>query len=129
MSHQPFISGNTNAEIVNELNYERTVATALTAHAGGTQAAALALTARYNRVDTVGSAADSVLLIAATQLGQRQHVKNNAGVNALQMFGAGTDTINAVATATGVALAAGKSVEVICTKIAPAGNWDTIPGA
>ena len=97
-------------------------ANALTAHAGGGQASALALTANVNRVTTVATAADSVKLIPAT-VGAVQIVFNKAASNALQVFGAGTDTINGVATGTGVSLTAGKGALYAC---AVAGAWDQI---
>lgn len=101
---------------------------AITAHAGGTQAAALALSATksVHNVTVVGSAADSVKLPAATGSGDIHWVKNSAAANSLQLYGAGTDTIDAVATATGVAVAAGKSR--ICVDTA-AGLWQSILGA
>lgn len=77
-----------------------TVSNNLTAHSGGTQAAALALVSSLNRVTTVAAAADSVKLPASVA-GLTITVINN-GANVMQVFGAGTDTINGVATATGV---------------------------
>jgi hypothetical protein len=84
------------------------IETGLTAHAGGTQAAALALspTVFVHQVNTVGTAADSVRLPVSVA-GQTHIVINNAAANSMQVFGAGTDTINNIATATGVAQAAG----------------------
>lgn len=84
------------------------VVTGITAHSGGGQASATALTGFFNRVDTVAVAADSVALPAPTFVGQEVVVVNNAATNSMQVFGSGTDTINGVATATGVAQAAGK---------------------
>ena len=84
-----------------------TAANTLTATAGGTQAAALALTSSLNRVTVVATAADSVRLPAMVA-GQMVVVINSHASNSMQVFGAGTATINGVATATGVALAAGK---------------------
>lgn len=102
--------------------------TGLTAAAGGTQAAALALAAAktVHNIATVGSAADSVKLPLATGSGQMHWVKNSAAANSLQLYGSGTDTIDAVATATGVAVAAGKSR--ICYDMA-AGLWVSLLGA
>ena len=82
----------------------------ITAHAGGTQAAALALdaTKTIHIVTTVATAADSIKLPLATGSGV-QHLIHNSSSTSLQLFGDGTDTINAVATATGVAIAGGKS--------------------
>jgi hypothetical protein len=103
----------------------------LTAHAGGTQAAALALSATksFHEVTTVGSAADSVSLPLCTGSGKIHWVKNSAAANSMQVFGAGTDTIDQVATATGVAVAAGKSRAFIDTATAPAGRWESLLGA
>jgi hypothetical protein len=86
---------------------ELSVSNTLTAHAGGTQAAALALTSSINRVTIVATAADSVRL-PTMAAGQMVVVINSDSTDSLQVFGASTATINDVATATGVALAAGK---------------------
>lgn len=96
------------------------VSDALTAHSGGTQAAALALTSKFNVVATVAAVADSVKLPPAL-VGLAITVVNN-GANPMQVFGAGTDTINSVATATGIAQAAGTVVAYRCNV---AGNWLT----
>ena len=100
----------------------------ITAAAGGTQAGALALSASktIHNVTTVASAADSVKLPLATGSGLMHWVKNSAAANSMQLFGAGTDTIDGVATATGVAVAAGKSR--ICVDIA-AGKYVSLLGA
>lgn len=93
----------------------------LTAHAGGTQAAALLLTSQFNTVTTVGTAADSLKLpvTSAATVGYFVIVQN-ATATSLQVFGSGTDTINAVATATGVAVAGNKFAIFWCTG---AGTW------
>lgn len=96
----------------------------ITAHAGGTQAAALALVSVVNRVTVVGTAADSVKLPPSTP-GMSILIINDAAANALQVFGAGTDTIDGVATATGVALTAAKRAWFIC---ATAGAWQSLTG-
>jgi hypothetical protein len=75
--------------------------TGITAFAGGGQTNAVLLTAQYNRIDTVATAADSVKLPPPTYIGQEVEVMNNAAANSMQVFGSGTDTINGVATATG----------------------------
>jgi hypothetical protein len=92
---------------------------AITAFVGGGQASARALTKTVNRISTVASAADSVKLPAATA-GLVVVVVNGAAANSMQVFGAGTDTINDVATATGVAQAAGKTAVYACPV---AGKW------
>jgi hypothetical protein len=100
---------------------------ALTAFAGGGKASALALdaTKTVHRVTTVGTAADSVLMPPAT-VGAVHIVENAAAANAMQVFGAGTDTINLVATATGVSQAAGKTAIYVCIV---AGNWSRLLSA
>jgi hypothetical protein len=125
----PGTSGVTGVETVGgfvntgAVNAVGSVATGLTAHAAGGQASALALTASINRVDTVGTAADSVKLPAPSYVGQQVVVINNAASNSMQVFGAGTDTINAVATGTGVAHAAGKTAVYYATSIGTAASW------
>lgn len=100
----------------------------VTAHAGGTQAAAFALsaTASFHDVTVVGTAADSVKLPLATGSGNIHWVKNSAAANSLQLYGSGTDTIDGVATATGVAIAAGKARLLIDDG---AGTWESLLGA
>lgn len=104
------------------------VETALTAAAGGTQAGALALssTKSIHNVATVGTAADSVKLPLATGSGAIHFVKNSAAANSMQIFGSGTDTIDGVATATGVAIAAGKA-RLLCD--VASGEWVSLLGA
>lgn len=102
-------------------------ATSLTAHAGGTQAAALLLTSTVNGITTVGTAADSVALPLAIA-GTVVYIANTT-VTSAQVFGSGTDTINSVATATGVALAGGKNASFFCLSSAPAGAWRMILSA
>lgn len=100
---------------------------AITAYAGGGQTNATLLASGINSVDTVATAADSVKLPLAVA-GLEVFVVNTTA-NSLQVFGSGTDTINAVATATGVAQAAGKSALYVCTTSAPAGKWFRILSA
>lgn len=94
-------------------------ATSLTAFAGGGQASATALTKQINHVTTVATAADSVKLPVSVA-GLVVYVVNGAASNSMQVFGAGTDTINDVATGTGVAQAAGKAATYVCPV---AGKW------
>jgi hypothetical protein len=94
-------------------------ASGLTAHAGGMQTSALQLTAYYNNVTTVATAADSVKLPASVA-GLEVIVSNSAASNAMQVFGLGTDTINSVAAATGVSQPAGTTMRYVCYS---AGNW------
>ena len=94
----------------------------ITANAGGTQAAAFALDATklVHNVTVVGTAADSVILPAATGSGTVHIIKNSDVAESLQLFAALTETIDDVASATGVAIAAGKTRQVIDVE---AGNW------
>lgn len=100
----------------------------ITAHAGGTQADAFALSATksIHNVTVVGTDADSVKLPAATGSGVVHWIKNSDAAQSLQLFAADTETIDGVASATGVAIAAGKSR--ICVDFA-AGLWLSIYGA
>lgn len=93
-------------------------ADSLTAHAGGGQVGALPLLATVNRVSTVATAADSVIL-PASYAGNHIAVRND-GANALQAFGLGSDTINGVASGTGVAQAAGTTAIYLSPV---AGKW------
>lgn len=127
MATAKYTGGNTQRPIDLFLTNECTVEVGITAHAGGGQADAYQLTATANRIATVATAADSVKLPLA-EAGAKVYVRN-AGANSAQVFGAGTDTINGVATATGVALAAGKNGAYICVKSAPAGDWMLILSA
>lgn len=96
-----------------------TVADGITAHSGGTQAAAKALTASFNRVTTVAAQGDSVSLPPSVP--GLEITIDNRGANAMQVYGAGTDTINGIATATGVSHGVNQIVTYCCNA---AGNWD-----
>lgn len=109
---------------VENINAIRLMSTedAITAHAGGGKASARALTCRFNNITVVATAADSVLLPPG--LVGLEITIVNSGANSMQVFGAGTDTINGVATGTGVAQAAGATVVYRCNKLTGAAyNW------
>lgn len=72
----------------------------ITAFAGGGKTNATQLKGQTCRVTTVATSGDSVLLPAAIQ--GLELVLVNTGANPMQVFGQGTDTINSVATGTGV---------------------------
>ena len=99
-------------------------ANGLTATAGGTKAAALPLTAAVNRISVCATAADSVLLMPA-KLGLTILLIND-GAASMQVFGQGTDTIDEVATGTGVAVANGKRRILACYAD---GKWSSVLGA
>lgn len=94
-------------------------ADAITAHSGGGQANAVALTKQVNRISTVAAANDSVKLPPSAP-GLQIAVVNGAASNSMQVFGAGTDTINGAAAATGVAQGAGLTAIYVCPV---AGKW------
>ncbi len=104
--------------------------TAITATAGGTQALAQALSAlvSVHEVTVCATNADSVKLPAPSVVGELHLVINN-GAASLQVFGSGTDTINAVATATGVAVATIKRAWFIALTTGTAARWAMILGA
>lgn len=93
-------------------------ASGLTAHSGGTQAAALQLTTAINNVTTVAAAGDSVVL--PTSAAGMEITVTNSGANSMQVYGKGADTINGVTATVGVAQLPGQTVVY---KAAAAGNW------
>jgi len=97
-----------------------------TARAGGGRANATILNAAVNLIAVCATAADSVKLPPAVG-GQVMWIIN-AGSAASQMFAADgtTDTINGVAAATGVSLAAGKA-DVLMSPLP--GAWFSVTGA
>ena len=108
MSYTEYAGGNTAYPVDAWLTAEHTTNAAVASYAGGGQTNATALAATANIVTTVASANDSVKLPLA-QKGMKVLVHNGHASNSMQVFGSGVDTINGVATATGVAQAAGKS--------------------
>lgn len=103
--------------VIPGLVYE-SATTGITAHAGGGQSSAVALTTELNRVSTVATAGDSVALPASAA--GLTIIVENAGANPMQVYGAGTDTINGVATATGVSQIASSVVIYTCYAV---GTW------
>jgi len=96
----------------------------ITAHAGGGQGSATPLPAMINRVTTVATTADSVLLPASAPGMQIMVV--NAGANSMNVFPATGDAINALGANTAYAVAATKVVEFYCTN---AGQWHSLLSA
>ncbi len=94
----------------------------ITAHAGGGQSSATPLPAMINRVTTVATAADSVVLPPSAP-GLVIVVVNAAASNSMNVFPNGTDAINALAASTAFAVAAGKTCEFYCTN---AGQWHSL---
>lgn len=84
----------------------------ITAKAGGTKAAAIALDRSLNRISVCATANDSALLPKA--IGGSIVVVTNSGAATAALYGAGTDTINGAATATAYTVATGKTVLFVC---------------
>lgn len=95
----------------------------ITAHAGGGRSSASALQYGWNRVSVCATNADSVVLPAAVA-GASVLVIQDGAANA-QVFGAGSDTVDGVAGATGVVLSAAKRAWFYCTT---AGAWQSLTG-
>ena len=104
----------------------RSYVTNLTAHAGGTKAAALQLPAAVSfiEVTTVATDADSVLAPQASK--GSMFALFNAGAHTLDVYARGTDTINLLATATAYALTTGQTALFFC---ATDGSWAAIKTA
>jgi hypothetical protein len=102
----------------------RSTTDALTAHAGGGRSSATALPSAINRVTTVATGADSVVL--PTSVAGMQITVINGGANAMQVFAAGSDTINGTAGSTGVSQASGKTAIYSCPV---AGAWHSVLSA
>ena len=83
--------------------------TGITAHAGGGQGSATALTTVFNNVTTCTSAGDSVKLLTAAA-GTRQVVKNS-GATALAVFPNTSDSINSGSANASVTLQLGEELE------------------
>lgn len=105
----------------NVVNAFASASNALTAYAGGGQANATALPSAINRVTTVASAADSVKLPAATA-GLMVTVINAAATNAMNVFPATGEIINALSANTALSVAANKAITFYC---AVAGTWNS----
>lgn len=95
---------------------------AITAFATGGQANAVQLSSSYNRITTVGTAADSVKLPAAIA-GSRIVVFNKAAANSLNVFPSTGDKINALSVNAAYAMAATKGAMFLCVVT---GTWDTL---
>jgi len=89
----------------------------LVAKAGGGKAGATPLTAHVNTIATAATAADSVILPKGFA-GAEVWVIND-GAEAVQVFGLGNDTIDGVATGTGVSVAAASKTIFKCNKASP----------
>lgn len=96
----------------------------ITAHAGGGQTNATKLTGQLNRVTTVATIADSVMLTPS--LSGLDITVVNAGANSMNVFPVTGDAINALGANTAFAVAAGKTATFYCIT---AGQWHSILSA
>ena len=92
----------------------------ITASATQTQGAATALVSSINQVSTVATAGNGVKLPASAP--GLSVIIINSGANAMQVYGAGTDTINGVVTTTGISQVPNSQVTFTCVT---AGTWTT----
>src|SRR6185437_14171819 len=95
---------------------------AITAHAGGGQANAVALTSSINRVTVVASGNDSVRLPVSVA-GMQITIINAAASNSMNLYPASGEIINALSADAALAVAANKTVIAMC---AVAGTWNTV---
>lgn len=101
--------------------FVQSVKDSLTAAAGGGQANALLLTAAFNRVTTVASSADSVKLPPSV-VGLDMVVINAASANAMNVYPATGEIINALSANAAFSVAANKVCTFYCCT---AGQWHT----
>jgi hypothetical protein len=92
----------------------------ITAHAGGTKAAAFQLTTTISRISVCATDHDSVLLPKA--IAGSEVTVINSGAALLDVYGKGTDTIDAVNTATANTIATTKAKKYTCVST---GFWHT----
>lgn len=98
----------------------------ITAASGGGQANAFLMKSTRIHVSTVAIANDSVRLPVQASPGTIVRVINGAAANSMQVFGSGADTINGQPAATGVAQAAGITVEY---QLMAPGKWFALKSA
>lgn len=98
------------------------VSNGLTALASGGQTGATSLDAALCRVTTVATAADSVVLPVAFA-GRRIVVVNAAAANAMAVFPALGDVINALSANASISVAANKTIEFVCVVT---GTWNSM---
>ena len=94
-------------------------ASGLTAHSGGGQGSAIALTAAINQITTVAAANDSAKLPPAVA-GKVVLVIQAAASNSMNLFPSSGDQINALGANAAFAMAAGTITSFVCPV---AGQW------
>ena len=95
---------------------------AITAHSGGGQASAVALTTPLNRVTVCAADHDSVKLPAA-KAGMKVSVINSTA-HILDVYATGTETINAIAASSPLSVGAALVTELKCPVD---GKWFSFP--
>lgn len=125
MTTRPTTGALDQADIGSAFANMNSVTNAITARAGGGQALGTALVSAINRVTTVATAADSVRLPAA-RAGMRIVVINAAAANAMNVFPATGETINALSANTALSVVANKGAIFVC---GVNGNWTAIVSA
>jgi len=110
----------------NALSYPKwSYKSGITATPAGTVADSVLITETISRITAVATAADGVLLPAAT-VGKVFVLINDDAADAMTVFAAGGSTINGTAGATGVSQAAGLVAIYFC---AVAGVWNRLLSA
>lgn len=114
------------------------VETGITGTASGTQATGYGITAQMSRIDTIATAGDAVTLPKISPspgeqmpggLGQLIFIYNNDSADGAQVYGASPDTINGIATATGITLPAGSMLiawPISYTQSSNVGAWQAM---
>ena len=108
----------TTAQIAALAENNISVSPAVTAYVSGGQTLATALTSTFNNITTAAAGAASVKL-PASAVGL-EVIVSNQGANAVQIFGVSPDTINGVATGTGISIPVGAIFVFTCAVV---GNW------
>jgi hypothetical protein len=102
---------------------------AITATAGGTKATARLLKATVNQVSVCATTGDSLKLPANPLPGNMVFIAND-GAAAADIYGSNNDTIDGVATATGVVLSNASRSFFFCASVsAGVANWVSQAGA
>lgn len=120
------VTGNVTGTVTSSSGYNIPSYAAIVAGTTQTQAGATAITTQSVQV-TVGNASDGVVLPSAVagMVGAVIHIVNVSNA-AGKIYAAGSDTVNLIAGATGVALASGSTTGVVTIAVCNAsGKWTT----
>jgi TRAP-type mannitol/chloroaromatic compound transport system substrate-binding protein len=109
-------------DIINSYTDATTFQAAIAAHAGGGQGAATPMTNKYNRIDSVASDGDSVLMPQAIQ-GSECLVQNNASVHSANVYPLGADNFISQGSSVPFPLSAGQQLRAFCYVT---GEWTLI---